>query len=535
MAASKTVLQLSSSHNSVVPRHGVVTLFGYGIQVRVDRGHLVLDDGIGADRRHFRLPRVGHGLKRLVVVGADGFVSLSALRWLADQGASFSMLERDGKVLATTGPVSSSDARLRRAQALAHSNGTALRVARELIRQKLDGQANVARYKLGDDATADKIAQFRSDLVTAEAIPSIRLIEAQAASEYWSAWRALSIAYPKKDLALVPDHWLSFGTRISSLTGSPRLATNPPNAVLNFLYAILESEARLAAAAIGLDPGLGVLHVDTPNRDSLALDILEPVRPHIDAYVIDTFLRRLIRKEWFFEERSGNARLMASLTERLSETAPMWTRAVAPVAEWVAQALWSRQGKSGGQLLPTRLTQRRRAEGRGNTFTTPALHYTPRPKICEVCGAEGIKNRYCRSCGVEISRENMTRAAVIGHLKPKTASQRRRISNRLSNHAVANTWWSPSSLPPWLNQEFYVEKIQPKLRRLKVREIAQAMQVSQPYAAFIRSGRRPHPRHWAGTGAIGWRRSNRSMRVMPICTKPLTRRLQECRQWTLAQ
>src|SRR6267143_3679290 len=116
--------------HSVVPRHGVVTLFGYGIQVRVDRGHLLLDDGIGSDRRHFRLPRVGHGLRRLVVIGSDGFVSLAALRWLADQKASFVMLDRQGEVLATTGPVYPSDARLRRAQALAHSSGAALRIAR---------------------------------------------------------------------------------------------------------------------------------------------------------------------------------------------------------------------------------------------------------------------------------------------------------------------------------------------------------------------------------------------------------------------
>src|SRR5438309_5524304 len=103
----------------LTPRHGVVTLFGYGIQVRVDRGHLILQDGIGADRRYGRFPRVGHGLRRLVVIGADGMVSLAALRWLADQDAAFVMLERDGNVLATTGPVRPSDARLRRAQAMA--------------------------------------------------------------------------------------------------------------------------------------------------------------------------------------------------------------------------------------------------------------------------------------------------------------------------------------------------------------------------------------------------------------------------------
>ena len=87
MAATENVRQLPQSHNSgtelIVPRHGVVTLFGYGIQVRVDRGHLLLHEGIGPNRRFARLPRVGHSLKRLVVIGSDGMISLAALRWLA--------------------------------------------------------------------------------------------------------------------------------------------------------------------------------------------------------------------------------------------------------------------------------------------------------------------------------------------------------------------------------------------------------------------------------------------------------------------
>ena len=42
-----------------------------------------------------------------------------------------------------------------------------------------------------------------------------------------------------------------------------------------------------------------------------------------------------------------------------------------------------------------------------------------------------------------------------------------------------------------------MRKIQLRLRTIKVREIAQALQVSKPYAALIRAGRRrPHPRHW---------------------------------------
>ncbi len=138
----------ASTANISPGREGVVTLSGYGIVVRVDRGHLLVEDGVGALRHQARFPRVGHGIKRLIVIGSDGLVSLSALRWLADQKAAFVMLERDGCVLATTGPVRPSDARLRRAQSLAGQSGTAIRIARELIDKKLQAQERVARHKL---------------------------------------------------------------------------------------------------------------------------------------------------------------------------------------------------------------------------------------------------------------------------------------------------------------------------------------------------------------------------------------------------
>ena len=93
------------------------------------------------DGRVFQSLMAGHGLKRLVCISEDGFATLAALKWLADVGASFVMLNRTGKVLFVTGPNAPSDVRLRRAQALAHSSGAALRIARELIDQKLAGQS----------------------------------------------------------------------------------------------------------------------------------------------------------------------------------------------------------------------------------------------------------------------------------------------------------------------------------------------------------------------------------------------------------
>jgi len=264
---------------------------------------------------------------------------------------------------------------------------------------------------------------------------------------------------------------------------------------LNYLYAVLESEASLAARALGLDAAMGVFHVDQPNRDSLACDLMEPVRPRVDAFLLDWITTQPLKREWFFEQPNGNARLMASLTERLSETAPIWARAIAPVAEWVAQALWNSANKK--EHLPTHLTQRRRSEGRGNGLAARPARVPHRKKICEVCGAEGVQNRYCRSCAVEASREIMAHVALLHHTKPKSKKTKARISKVLSDHAVANTWWDPSSLPSWLTMQYYDAKIQPRLRTKKIREIAEAMQVSTPYAAFVRSGRRrPHPRHW---------------------------------------
>jgi len=129
-------------------KSGVLVLSGYGIRVMMQAGHLQIEDGIGPERRKWRLPRVNHGLKRLVVIGNDGFITLSAIRWLADQAVAFTMLERDGKVLCVTGPVHPSDARLRRAQAFAHTSGKALAISKELISAKMTGQETLVREEL---------------------------------------------------------------------------------------------------------------------------------------------------------------------------------------------------------------------------------------------------------------------------------------------------------------------------------------------------------------------------------------------------
>jgi CRISPR-associated endonuclease Cas1 len=401
MAATHTVPQRLQHCNfaPIVPQHGVVTLFGYGIKAYVDRGHLILEDGVGPNRRYGRFARVRHGIERVVAIGSDGFVALGALRWLADQDAAFVMLERNGKVLATTGPVNPSDARLRRSQSLAHETGVALKIARELIVQKLHGQEQVITKVFKESQISSVIAGTRRSVAQAKTNEEIRRWEARGALAYWSAMRELPVNFGKTDSLKIPEHWKVFGSRISPLTSSPRLAVSPANAILNYLYAILESESRLALAALGLDPGIGVLHSDLRSRDSLATDLMEPVRPKVDELLLNLLRREQFRREWFFEERDGNCRLMASFAAKLSETASMWRVAVANSAEWIAKSFWdSRARPLRNEALATRLTQRKRSEGRARLLHDQGVNPLA-PVLCKNCGNISMSSHnVCRNC-----------------------------------------------------------------------------------------------------------------------------------------
>lgn len=493
----ESTIKRNHQPSNLKPSQGVITLSGYGIGVRVDRGHLVLEDGIGDERRRAQLPRVLHGLKRLVVIGSDGHISFSALRWLADQKASFTMLERDGSVLLHTGPVRPSEAKLRRSQALALQNGTGFRLSREIVDRKLAAQQRVASEDLKDEGAGLSIRQVRSELAEAESIDELRLIESKGAKIYWAAWRSQSIAFPRKDLPRVPNHWQTFGARVSPLTGSPRLAANPVNAILNYLYAILEAECRLAAATLGLDPGIGILHVDTPSRDSLACDLMEPVRPEVDKFVLDWLKATPLSRSDFFEERDGNCRLMARFAERLSQTAPTWARLVAPVAEWFAQEVFETNRPRSPQL-PARLTQRHRREVKG-ADPLPAPTPTVQPaNVCRTCGKELNRrsSRFCVQCGEAESVERMATVARLGRAASHSPdSEAKRSATQKINTQAA--WdWDPTSNPNWLTSAFYSANIRPRLRLLSSSAIVKSLGVSRAYANEIRKGRLPHPRHW---------------------------------------
>jgi hypothetical protein len=143
--------------------------------------------------------------------------------------------------------------------------------------------------------------------------------------------------FRERDVARIPARWLRTHSRASLLTGAPRAATSPLNSMRNYLFACLESEARLALLAHNCDPAMGVLHADQRNRDSLALDIMEPLRADVDAFLLDLLEDRVFTARDFIELANGVCRIAAPLTHELALTLPHWRECVRPIAANLAQ------------------------------------------------------------------------------------------------------------------------------------------------------------------------------------------------------
>jgi CRISPR-associated protein Cas1 len=78
------------------------------------------------------------------------------------------------------------------------------------------------------------------------------------------------------------------------------------NSLLSFLYTLLVNEAISALEAVGLDPYVGFLHTDRPGRPSLALDLMEELRPlFADRLALSLVNRKQIEGKGFTVKESG--------------------------------------------------------------------------------------------------------------------------------------------------------------------------------------------------------------------------------------
>jgi CRISPR-associated protein Cas1 len=116
---------------------------------------------------------------------------------------------------------------------------------------------------------------------------TVRGLEGAAAAAYFAA------------LATVFPPALNFTGR------NRRPPRDPVNACLSLGYTLLHFEAVRACHGAGLDPLLGFFHDPAYGRESLACDLIEPLRPRLDAWVWGLFRNRLLRAEQFVTDKGA--------------------------------------------------------------------------------------------------------------------------------------------------------------------------------------------------------------------------------------
>lgn len=290
-----------------------------GAAVKKDGENLVVEVE-GAER--LRVPL--HRLQSVVVFGAI-LLSPAAIAACANAGITVVLLDRVGRFQARVeGPVSG-NVLLRRAQYRAADDPVDL--VRGFVCGKLANQRAVLARALRDHGAdmgeeahgdlvriVDRLAGIaRRALLADVGVDELRGLEGDGARLYFSVFDRLIRS---------PDPEMRFSGR------SRRPPLDPINALLSFLYTLLVHDCRSALEGVGLDPAVGFLHRDRPGRPSLALDLMEELRPVLaDRLALALVNRRQLRAQ-DFERRDGGAvwladegrrTVLAAWTERKKE------------------------------------------------------------------------------------------------------------------------------------------------------------------------------------------------------------------------
>lgn len=317
-------------------RGAPIILCGHGLSLSVDKGALLVRDGL----THYPQQRVERRLfpgdptrpRRILLIDGSGSISLAALDWLRMQDIALIRVDWSGapSVVAASARYAADPATWRR-QIAAHADPKRrLAIARHLIERKLTQSATTLngripatpRRALALDVIAQKLAALRTG--AAHCPSALHGIEGRAAKVYFDAWTGAPISWKAAKRYPVPDSWRAIGQRQSFATGKKgknRDATHPLNAMLNYAYAVLESEIALDVLAHGFDPSLGFLHSGYRGSPALVLDLMEPMRPVIDAAVLKFVLDETFSGADFMLRADGVCRLNPQLARRIAQIA----------------------------------------------------------------------------------------------------------------------------------------------------------------------------------------------------------------------
>lgn len=224
----------------------------------------------------------------------------------SERGVSLAFFDPSGKFLARSCGRNQGNILLRRQQyRFADDLDWSLATAKQFIVGKLFNSRWVLERALRDhelriDAEAVRAASLHlvQSMKAAEEctdMESLRGIEGDAASVYFAVF---------DELILRDKEAFAFRTRIR------RPPTDRVNAMLSLFYSALALDCASALEGVGLDPYCGIMHVDRPGRQSLALDLMEELRPiMVDRFVLSSINNRVVVAEDFDELESGEVRL----------------------------------------------------------------------------------------------------------------------------------------------------------------------------------------------------------------------------------
>ena len=220
----------------------------------------------------------------------------------AQRGISMTFCTPRGRFLARVCGESSGNVLLRRAQYRAADDpAQSCRIARSMVFGKIyNARWSIERTRRDHGLRVDEerlsivSAQLKGLLpqVAAEtSLDSLRGLEGAGATAYFGVFDQLILG--EKPL-------FSFQSR------SRRPPLDPINALLSFAYSMLAHDCASALESAGLDSYVGVLHRDRPGRSSLALDLMEELRPCLaDRFVLTLVNNRVFKESDFSIRESG--------------------------------------------------------------------------------------------------------------------------------------------------------------------------------------------------------------------------------------
>ena len=316
-----------SKRTSRRKKPSAIILSGHGVNLHVEQGALSIQNGFThypQKRESWRLfPGQLNLPDHIVMLDGNGSLSFDVLAWLSHQKIPLVQINWQGEVITVLGcNIQAAHARLVEAQRSAIGSKVALNISIELIKQKILGcQTTLSSFQesLPRNRALEKLGKSLEELDQPVAsIELLRLIEGRAALSYFSFWQTLPLQWKGVGRKPISDEWRCMGTRESIISGSNRNATHPINAMMNYVYGMLESQVRIAAVSAGLDPTIGFLHANRPGRVSLVYDLMEPLRPQADLLLLKFLMNRKFSPSDFTRNESGVCRLHPQLARNIA-------------------------------------------------------------------------------------------------------------------------------------------------------------------------------------------------------------------------